>query len=187
MFSKTAGAWIGSAFIGASAYLAATPYISINQFREALEQRDFPAIERHVDLPSVRESLKEQLKAKLIEEIGRRSEGNSWVNLGLSALGYTIAEPVIEAAVDVYVSPAGMKALMAGTEPAMPDGLKIGIAPSTAKATQAGSAADVQLSYKTPNLFVINAHDIAAPYQTIKFNFERSNLVDWKLTSISLP
>jgi len=187
MFSKTAGAWIGSALIGGGAYLAATPYISINQFREALEQRDLPAIERHVDFPSVRESLKEQLKAKLIEEIGRRSEGSSWVNLGLGALGYAIAEPMIEAAVNVYVSPAGMKALIAGTEPAMPEGLQSGNAPSTAQATPSGSPADVQLSYKTPNLFVISARDTAPPHQTIKFNFERSNLVDWKLTSISLP
>lgn len=48
MFSKTAGAWIGSALIGGGAYLVATPYISINQFREALEQRDLPTIERYV-------------------------------------------------------------------------------------------------------------------------------------------
>lgn len=187
MFSKTAGAWIGSAILGGGAFLAATPYISINQFREALEQRDLPAIERHVDFPSVRKSLKEQLQAKLIEEIGQRSERNSWVNLGLGTLGYAIAEPMIDAAVNVYVTPAGMNALMAGTEPAMPDGLQSGGAPSTAEATPASSDADVQLSYKTPNLFMISAKDTAPPHRTISFNFERSNLVDWKLTSISLP
>jgi hypothetical protein len=75
------------------AYLAAIPYISINQFREALQQCDLPAIERHVDFSSVRESLKEQLKAKLIDELGRSSEGNSWVNLGLGALGLPLQNP----------------------------------------------------------------------------------------------
>ena len=94
---------------------------------------------------------------------------------------------MIEAAVNVYVSPAGMKAMMAGTEPAMPDGLQSGGAPSTAEATPTSSDADVQLSYKTPNMFVISAKDPAPPHRTISFNFERSNLVDWKLTSISLP
>ena len=187
MLSKTAGAWIGSALIGGGAYLAATPYISINQFREALEQRDLPAIERHVDFPAVRESLKEQLKAKLIEEIGRRSEGNNWFNLSLGALGYAIAEPMIEAAVNVYVFPAGMKALIAGTEPAMPDSLQSADEQPTDQPRPADAAADVQLSYKTPNLFVISARDTSLPQQTIKFNFVRSNLVDWKLTSISLP
>lgn len=187
MFSKNAGALIATALIGGGAYLAATPYISINQFREALAQGDLPAIERHVDFPSVRESLKEQLKTKLIKEIGGRTEGNSWVDLGLGALGYAIAEPMVEAAVNVYVSPAGMKALMVGTEPAMPDSLESGGAPSTDQTTPAGSAADLQLSYKTPNLFVISARDTAPPEQTIRFNFERSNVVDWKLTSISLP
>ncbi len=187
MFSKTAGIWIGSALIAGGAYLAATPFISINQFREALEQRDLPAIERHVDFPAVRESLKEQLKAKLMEEIGPRSEGSSWVNLGLGALGSAIAEPMIEAAVKVYVSPAGMKALMAGMEPAMPDGIQSAGAQPTDQTITSGAAADVQLSYKTPNLFVISSRDSTPPQQTIKFNFERSNLVDWKLTSISLP
>jgi hypothetical protein len=93
---------------------------------------------------------------------------------------------MIDAAVNVYVSPADMKALMAGTETAMPDGLESGDATPTAQATPAGSAADVQLSYKTPNLLVISAKDTAPPHQTIKFSFERSNVVDWKLSAISL-
>jgi hypothetical protein len=94
---------------------------------------------------------------------------------------------MIEAAVNVYVSPAGMKALIAGTEPAMPDGLQSAGEQPTDQPRPANAAADVQLSYKTPNLFVISARDTSLPQQTIKFNFVRSNLVDWKLTSISLP
>ena len=187
MLSKTAAIWIGSALIGGGAYLAATPYISINQFREALEQRDLPAIERHVDFPAVRESLNEQLKAKMIEEIGLQSEGSNWFNLSLRALGYAIAEPMIQAAVNVYVSPAGMKALLAGAEPAVADGLQSAGEQPTDQTRAANAAADVQLLYQTPNLFVISARDTAPPQKTIKFNFVRSNLVDWKLTSISLP
>ncbi|NDG74450.1 MAG: DUF2939 domain-containing protein [Synechococcaceae bacterium WB8_1B_136] len=184
--SKAAGSWIGFALIGGGLYLAATPYISINQFREALQQRDLPAIESHVDFPSVRESLKEQLKAKLVEEIAKQSEGESWVNLGLGALGYAIAEPMIDAAVNAYVSPAGLKALMAGSQPEMPSGLQTA-APTNPADSGGTAASDVQLSYKTPNLVVISARDTSPPNQTIKFNFERHNLVNWRLTSISLP
>ena len=91
MFSITTGAWIGSAFIGSGVYLVAIHFISIYEFRETREQRDLPAIERHVDFPAVRESLNELLKAKLIDEIARRSEGNNWFNLSLGTLGYAIA------------------------------------------------------------------------------------------------
>ena len=183
---KSTGGLLGAALIGGGAYLGATPYISINQFREALEQRDLPAIERHVDFPSVRESLKEQLKAKLVEEIAKQSEGESWVNLGLGALGYAIAEPMIDAAVNAYVSPAGLKALMAGSQPDMPSGLQAS-APENPADSGGSAASDVQLSYKSLNLFVISARDKSPTNQTIKFNFERHNLVDWRLTSISLP
>ena len=94
---------------------------------------------------------------------------------------------MIEAAVNTYVTPAGMKSLMAGTEPAMPDGLHSAGEQPTYQTRPTNAAAAVQLSYKTPNLFVISARDPSPPQQTIEFNFVRSSLVDWKLTSISLP
>jgi hypothetical protein len=176
----------GFALIGGVAYLAATPYISIKQFRQALEQRDLPAIERYVDFPSVRESLKEQLKAKLVEGMAKHSMADTWVNLGMGALGYAIAEPMIDAAVNAYVSPAGLKVLMAGSQPATPSGLQTA-APQNQAEKSDMAASDLKLSYKSPNLFVISARDTSPPNQTIKFNFERNNLVDWRLTSISLP
>lgn len=184
--TKAAGTWIGLGLIGGGAYLAVTPYISINQFREALQQRDLPAIERQVDFPSVRESLKEQLKAKLVEEIAKQSHSETWLNLGISALGYAIAEPMIDAAVNMYVSPAGLKGLMAGTQPTIPSGLQTA-APQNPADNGGTVASDVQLLYKTPNLFVISSRDTSQPNQNIKFNFERHNLVEWKLASISLP
>jgi hypothetical protein len=68
----------------------------------------------------------------------------------------------------------------------MPSGLQTA-APENSADSGGTAASDVQLSYKTPNLFVISARDTSPPNQTIKFNFERHNLVDWRLTSISLP
>jgi hypothetical protein len=38
--------------------------------------QDLPGIERHVDFPSLRTSLKDQLKVKLSEEITRHSGGD---------------------------------------------------------------------------------------------------------------
>ena len=176
--SKAVTSLIGAGILGAGGYLYATPWISINQFREAIQAKDLPGIERHVDFPSLRTSLKDQLKAKLSEEITRQSGGNPLVNLGMGAFGYALAEPMINAAVDAYISPAGLKTLMAGNPP---EGMGTDAGPDTSS-----SDASVSMAYKTPNLFVVAASD-SSNGQTVRFNFERRELVSWKLTSLTLP
>jgi len=175
-----------AAILGGGGYLYATPYISLNQLREAVEAKDLPAIERHVDFPSVRTSLKEQLKAKMTEELSRNSSADPWVNLGMGALGYAIAGPMIDAAVETYVSPAGLKTLMAGSQPQQAGDSGN---PDAEPATEGSSAAAVNAGYKTPNLFVVTASDSSNPgaAQAVRLNFERRELVNWKLTSLSLP
>ena len=85
--SKSFTLFAAAAVLGGGGYLYATPYISLNQLREAVESKDLPAIERHVDFPSLRGSIKEQLKTKMSEEISSNSGDDPWVNLGMGALG----------------------------------------------------------------------------------------------------
>ena len=180
--SKAATSLIGVAILGVGGYLVATPWISINQFREAIEAKDLPGIERHVDFPSLRTSLKDQLKAKLSEEITRQSGGDPWVNFGMGAFGYALAQPIIDAAVEAYISPAGLKTLMAGSPP---ESNTAGLQPPQLPESSKGDPS-VVMAYKTPNLFVVSASD-GGKGQAVRFNFERRDLVNWKLASVSLP
>jgi hypothetical protein len=183
---KSLTLFAAAAVLGGGGYLYATPYISLNQLREAVESKDLPAIERHVDFPSVRASLKEQLKAKMTEEISSNSGDDPWVNLGMGALGYAIAEPMINMAVDAYISPAGLKTLLAGSQPQQVNnsGDQDSGLPS-----RSSDDATVNAGYKSLNLFVVTASDAtdSASGQVVRFNFKRSELVNWKLTSLSLP
>jgi len=182
--SKVITSLIGAGILGAGGYLYATPWISINQFREAIQAKDMPGIERHVDFPSLRTSLKDQLKGKLSEEITRQSGDNPLVNFGMGAFGYALAEPMINAAVDAYISPAGLKTLMAGSPP---EGMGADAGPQAPQLPDTSSSdASVSMAYKTPNLFVVAASD-SSNGQTVRFNFERRELVSWKLTSLTLP
>lgn len=182
--SKSAISLIGAGILGAAGYLYATPWISINKFREAIEGKDPAGIERHVDFPSLRTSLKDQLKVKLSEEITRQSGGNPLVNFGIGALGYALAEPMIDAAVDTYISPAGLKTLMAGSTP---EGMGTDAGPHAPQLPDTNSSdASVSMAYKTPNLFLVAASD-SSNGQTLRLNFERRELVSWKLTSLTLP
>ena len=180
---KSLTLFAAAAVLGGGGYLYATPYISLNQLREAVESKDLPAIERHVDFPSVRASLKEQLKAKMTEEISSNSGDDPWVNLGMGALGYAIAEPIINIAVDAYISPAGLKALLAGSQPQQGDN---SVDQATGLSSGGSDDANVTAGYKSPNLFVVTASNSGSG-QVVRFNFERSELVNWKLTSLSLP
>ena len=100
--SKSFTLFAAAAVLSGGGNLYATPYISLHQLREAVESKDLPAIERHVDFPIVRSSLKEHLKAKMSEEISSNSGDDPWGNLGMGALGYAIAQPMINMAVDAY-------------------------------------------------------------------------------------
>lgn len=181
--SKAVTSLIGAGILGAGGYIYATPWISINQFREAIQAKDLPGIERHVDFPSLRTSLKDQLKIKLSEEITRQSGGNALVNFGIGAFGYALAEPMINAAVDAYISPAGLKTLMAGS---LPEGMGADSGPEVPQLPNTSSDASVSMAYGTPNLFVVAASD-SSKGQTVRFNFERRELLSWKLTSLTLP
>lgn len=181
--AKSVTVVLGLSVMAAGCYLYATPWISINQFREALVDKDLPGIERHVDFPSLRASLKDQIKANLTDQIQQASGGNPWVNFGMGALGYALAEPMIDAAVETYISPAGLKTLMGGSQPTR--GTETG--PQRPRLPgMNGSDATVTMAYKTPNIFVVAASE-AGSGNTVRFNFERRELVSWKLTSLSLP
>lgn len=186
--SKALGAVVGTGLLAGGGYLYATPYININQFREAIEARDVPAIERHVDFPAVRSSLKEQLKAKLSEEITKQAGDNLLLQFGLGSLGSAFGEPMINAAVDTYISPAGFKVLLAGTTPdaATPGSGDSTSAEASAAAGSTSAEAQVSAGYKSPNLFVVTSKDPQSG-QSVKLNFERRDLVQWTLTSVSLP
>lgn len=180
--SRKVTSLIGAGILGAGGYLFATPWISIGQFREAIKSKDLPSIERHVDFPSLRSSLKEQLKSKLSEEITRQAGGGPLVNLGMDVFGYALADPMIDAAIETYISPAGLKTLMADSQPNRANGgRQVRQLPGTSS-----SDASVSMAYKTPDLFVVTARD-SSNGQTVRFNFERRELVNWKLASLTLP
>ena len=85
------------------AYVA-SPYFSFSRFTAAVRSRDAAAISSRVDFPAVRASLKRQLVARFAHQT---SGHKRW-----SMLGPTL----IDAIVDVYVTPDGIAALLSNPE-----------------------------------------------------------------------
>ncbi|MBA0223425.1 DUF2939 domain-containing protein [Stenotrophomonas maltophilia] len=92
-----AGVWFGG------------PYLAIHGLSKAIEQRDTAALERYVDFPRVRVSLRAQLNDYLV-----RQAGPDVASSPFGALLYGLGDQLGGAAVDTLMTPAGIGAMLQG-------------------------------------------------------------------------
>src|ERR1043166_1797330 len=81
-----------------------SPYFAFWRFTAAVQSRGAAAISARVDFPAVRASLKRQLVARFAN---KTSGHKRWSNLGPT---------LIDAIIDVYVTPEGIAALLSNPE-----------------------------------------------------------------------
>lgn len=166
-------------------YLAATPYITVNQIREAADQRDSQALAQHVEFDSVRRSLKDQLNTRVLQGLGGDIKKNPF-----AALGAAFANVMVDGLVDTYMTPAGIEQLMRGETPAP------GIPASTSRPEVGAESpqgeqkrgkrpfSDASMGYASLNTFVVTMKDESEA--EARFILRRRGL-EWKLTEILLP
>ncbi|MEJ2308477.1 MAG: DUF2939 domain-containing protein [Gammaproteobacteria bacterium] len=159
------------------AYYAYSPYMTIDRMSEAAEQNDAEALAGYIDFPSVRQSLKRQLDAKVEEVVDKRSEESP-----VKALGVAVGGLLVEKLVDAYVTPEGMRLAMQGKQPASGNDQQAG---ETAEGNDKPFG-DASFSYNSLNMFTATVKDDETGKE-IDFVFSRSGFVEWTLTEISLP
>lgn len=92
-----AGAWFGG------------PYLTVHGLSQAIEQRDTSRLDRYVDFPRVRASLRTQLSDYMLRRAGMDVAASPF-----GALLHGIGEQLGGAAVDTAVTPTGIAALLQG-------------------------------------------------------------------------
>ena len=157
-------------------YVAAAPYITVYQIKSAAKAHDGVALSQHIDFASVRQSLKDQMNAKFMRELGQNSAG---LGEPFAVLGLALAGVVVDKAVDVYVTPSGVTQLMQGRKPQSE-------AESNAPASsqERKPLADATMGYQSWNSFVVKAPNDEA--EITQFVLSRRGL-GWKLTEIIVP
>ena len=55
-------------------YFYASPYIVLNNIKKAAEQGDADKLSGYIDFPSVKQSMKDQVKAAMVEELASSKE-----------------------------------------------------------------------------------------------------------------
>ncbi|WP_400765880.1 DUF2939 domain-containing protein [Methylosinus sporium] len=94
-------------------------FLSLRQLEAGVKAGDAASISDHVDFPAVRASIKEQLSAivmsRALDEADRRRSAGVRLGAGLLA---AIGPALIDTAIDRFVSPAAIGALLARRAPA---------------------------------------------------------------------
>lgn len=158
-------------------YVVAAPYITVHQIKEAAKLRDGEALSEHIDFPSVRQSFKDQLNAKFAKAM---SEDKEMSDSLFAPLGMAFASVVIDKAIDVYVTPAGITQLMAGESLQADAEQEV----SRDEPTDREPLSDASMSYEALNKFSVRVKDKDG--EEIKFVLRRRG-IGWKMTDIIIP
>ena len=155
-------------------YVAAAPYITVYQMKSAAESRDGEALSEHIEFPSVRQSLKDQMNSMFMKEMAKDEMKDN----PFAALGAAFAGVIVDKMVEAYVTPAGITQLMSGEKP------------KTAQGGESGSGSarkplsDASMSYESLDKFVVKIKSNSA--EEGKFVLRRRG-IGWKLTEIIIP
>ncbi len=89
-------------------YVIASPYSSLWSMKSAAENKDAETFSSYIDFPKLRENLKAELNAKMLENVAKDDglKDNPFSGLALAA-----APMMINNMVDAFVSPQGIEKL----------------------------------------------------------------------------
>lgn len=155
-----------------------TPYLAVKNMREAAERKDSATLSRYINFPSVRESLKASVNAKMLSEMGKMQDRNPF-----AALGAAFAMALVGPIVDAMITPEALAMMMKGEKPSIEKGKP------TATPASAASEPEVEtlMGYENFDQFVVSAKRRGASDEPVALVFQREGLMSWKLTSIRLP
>jgi hypothetical protein len=151
---------------------AASPYYALWRFGEALRARDMDALSARIDFPTVRGSLKQQIREKFLK-MGATKKHRRLAEFLMSA------EPsLLDQLVDAYVTPEGVADLIE-------DPARIKSATSL-PSPQRPAYAHKRINWlETRYAFFTSPRDFAVEHEGIILRF-RFNGITWRLRAIDL-
>lgn len=94
-----------------------SPFVAAQALIRAARTGDQAGLERQVDFPAFRASLKTELNARAAIEIRERAGDDR----GLAALGMLLAPSLVSGTVDAFVTPEGVAAMVRSAETPEPE------------------------------------------------------------------
>lgn len=156
-----------------------SPALAVQGIIGAARAGDAAGLERRVDFPAFRESLKDELNARMRAEI--RADLSDEDD-GLRALGMLLAPSLMDSAVDAFVTPQAIAAMVESAEAPGTDD-------SPAAASVDSEDGDLRRSYgyRGLNTFVVTLTDPDRPDQPLDLLLQRRGLFAFQLAGVELP
>lgn len=177
---------IGAAVAAVILFLGAygvSPLLAANALKSAAQAGDADKLQRLVDFPAVRESLKGQLNALVMQSI--QSDPDLKDN-PFAGFAVVMAPALVNQAIESYVTADGLSTMMAANRPAaVAPGATPPAAPKPSAPTT--SAARFEHRYKDLDTYVITSVSPDDPNTQFSFVLHRRGLFGWRLTRIELP
>jgi hypothetical protein len=180
--------WIPAAALSAlllvvAGYLYASPYLLPGEIKRAALQEDADRLTQLIDFPQVRESLKSDFKASMVEYMAveaEKMEDNPFA-AGFAAMAMGMITNLIDTAIDGFVSPHGLIKLAKG------DGSEKQVAPPLFAPLIPSRMSDEQFTVKAEYLAFDRFRYTAADRDgaaTWLINMRRRGL-GWQVTSVN--
>lgn len=154
------------------AWYFASPLVAFNSLKSAAKEGDVDRLERLVDFPAVRDSLKAQLMTALNASMAEDPEMKDNPFAGLAMM---MVPAMVNGAVDAYVTPDGIGAMVQGQKPV------------AAEETPAEPAPDVKTSLGYSDLNTFRVRVDPPDTEALTMVMHRDGLFGWELKRIELP
>ncbi|MGI4871356.1 MAG: DUF2939 domain-containing protein [Janthinobacterium lividum] len=170
------------ALLAAGFWLYTGPQRALRDIKIAADAGDVEGIRERVDVPAVKESLKEQLTSMMQQKMASDSEMK---DNAFAGLGMLFAGKMVETIVDAAVTPTHLVALIKGDRAAAFDKDSDTSAKESAS-EPLESKADLEGSYNSFDRYTLKMLDKKTHKQTVALTMHREGL-SWRLTSVQLP
>jgi Protein of unknown function (DUF2939) len=164
-----------AALIFGAAYFG-SPFLALHDLRQVARDGDRDRLEQLVDFPRVRENLKSKIDAYVLQSM--RSDPNM-ANNPFAGLGALIVPAIADRAIDSYVTPDGIAAVVNNGSPP-----KLNAADAAEQSQTASSPLKVSPSFADLDHFKVALSRSDAPASTLSLVLERHGLFGWRLIRI---
>jgi hypothetical protein len=167
--------------VAVGGYATAGPFIALRGMKVGITEQDSEKLSEHIDFPTLRMNLKEQINAVVVKESAAQMKDNPFAVLGIA-----IASKLAESVVESFVTPAGLASLMQGRNPTEPAAV-----PTAAADVSNGETGDKPEPFKNARYTYDGADRFSVwmkndKGEEIRFVLTRTWL-SWKLTNIIIP
>ena len=159
---------------------AASPLLAARSLVQAAKTGNEQALERQVDFPAFRASLKDELSARMVAEMRKDDRLG-----GLSGLGMLLAPTLVSGAVDAFVTPQAIAVMVQEGQGPKPDQAKPEAGPKPQSKPESKKVRQ-SWGYRDLDTFAVTQTRDDQPDEQVALLMKRRNLFGWKLAGIDL-